>query len=95
VLPGGEPDAALSTALAHPGRIHLLLTDVVMPRLGAREAAFRLRAAQPDARVLCMSGYPDEAIGQQGALGPGMEFIQKPFTAAALLRKIRLALDAP
>jgi PAS domain S-box-containing protein len=94
VLPGASPEAALAAAEAHAGPIHLLLTDVVMPGMSGREVADRIKASRPTVKVMYMSGYTDEAIGHHGALEPGTHFMQKPFTADALLRKVREVLEA-
>jgi hypothetical protein len=94
VLPGASPEEALAAAEAHDGPIHLLLTDVVMPGMSGRQVADRIKASRPAVRVMYMSGYTDEAIGQHGALEPGTHFMQKPFTAGALLRKVREVLEA-
>ena len=94
VLLAGDGTAALEAARAHPGRIHLLLTDVVMPRMSGRELAERLTAAHPDVAVLFMSGYPDRAVVDHGILGPGATFLQKPVAPDALARKVRELMDA-
>ena len=85
---------ALAVSNAHPGDIHLLLTDVVMPGIGGRELARQLAARRPRARVLYLSGYSDDAIVSHGLLDPGTFFLQKPFTPQALTRKVREVLDA-
>jgi two-component system cell cycle sensor histidine kinase/response regulator CckA len=73
--------------------LHLVVTDVVMPRMSGRELVDRLRADRPSLRVLFMSGYTDDAIVQHGVLDAGVEFIQKPFAMRALSRKVREILD--
>ena len=73
--------------------IHLLVTDVVMPKIGGRELADRIAEICPEIKVLYMSGYTDNAIVHHGVLGEGMEFIQKPFTVEGLARKVREVLD--
>ena len=94
VLEAGGPDAALQSAPSHPGPIHLVLTDVVMPRMSGREMAARLKTLRPEIQVLYMSGYTDDAIGHHGVLSPGTHFLQKPFTPETLLRKVREVLVA-
>ena len=84
---------ALETARRHDGPIHLLLTDVVMPEIGGRDLARRLGEVRPEVPVLYMTGYSDEAVARQGVLDPGTALIQKPFTPAALARKVREVLD--
>ncbi len=85
---------ALELAGRHKGRIDLLMTDVIMPGMSGRELAQRLTALRPDTRVLYVSGYTEEAIGQHGVLEEGTEFLAKPFSRDALSRKLREILDA-
>jgi signal transduction histidine kinase len=94
VVSGDSAEAALLAAERHPGPIHLLLTDLVMPAIGGREAASRVRAARPGVRVLYMSGYATAAAGLHGPIGTGRAFLPKPFSLDTLLRKVREALDA-
>ena len=85
---------ALTVAAAHTGPIHLLLTDVVMPQLGGRELATRLTGARPATRVLFMSGYTDDEVVRAAAdEASGLNFLPKPFTPAALARKVRETLE--
>jgi len=79
----------------HRAPIHLLLTDVVMPGISGRELARRIVLKSPHTRVLYMSGYTDNVIADGGMLEPGLAFLQKPFTPAALALKVREVLDAP
>ena len=83
------------SALRHEGPIHLLLSDVVMPSLGGRELAARLLALHPGMKVLFQSGYTDDAVVRHGVLQERVHFVQKPYTPAALARKVREVLDAP
>jgi PAS domain S-box-containing protein len=92
-LEAGNGEEALRVAQAHPGPIHILLADVVMPQMGGKELAQQLQAARPDTRVLFASGYTGDAIVHGGMLGKGAAFLQKPFTTAALARKVREVLD--
>lgn len=83
---GGE---ALLVCEQHPATIHLLLTDVVLPKLSGRQLAERLEPMRPGLKVLFMSGYADEAIMQHGVLESAVAFLQKPITPAALTCKVR------
>jgi PAS domain S-box-containing protein len=84
---------AFLIAEEYKGLIHLLVTDVVMPKMGGRELADRIAEICPEIKVLYMSGYTDNAIVYHGVLEEGMEFIQKPFTVEGLARKVREVLD--
>jgi DNA-binding NtrC family response regulator len=72
---------------------NLLITDVVMPKLGGTALAERLRAAQPTLKVLFLSGYATDEDIQERILRDEFRFLQKPFTPRALARKVREALD--
>ena len=75
------------------GAIDLLLTDVVMPKLGGGELARRLAALRPGLRVLFMSGYTDGALAQHGVLAEGVALLEKPFSGEKLVRAVRDQLD--
>jgi PAS domain S-box-containing protein len=94
VLQRERPEDALALAASHGGAIDLVLTDVIMPNMSGRQMADALRAARPTIRVLFMSGYTDDAISHHGILEPGTHFLEKPFTADGLLRKVRAVLEA-
>ncbi len=95
VVDASNPDEALARAQAYRGSLHLMLTDVVLPHMSGPDLAASLARVLPEMRVLYMSGYAADAIGNHGVLEPGTFFIQKPFTADDLLRKLRAVLDAP
>ncbi len=93
VLSAADGEQALATYERHAGRIDLLLTDVVMPRMNGRLLAERLTKAGPALKILYMSGYTDDAILHHGVLDTGTQFLAKPFTEVDLTRKIRAVLD--
>jgi len=93
VLPAKDGEEAERICAEHAGDIHLLLTDVVLPKINGREVARRLTARRPRMRVLFMSGYTANAISHHGVLDPDVAFIQKPFEPAALMRKVREVMD--
>jgi two-component system cell cycle sensor histidine kinase/response regulator CckA len=93
VLEASDGDEALRTIEQAPNAIHLLITDLVMPRLGGSELAQRLRLHRPHVKVLYMSGYSDDTLLRQEGLPKGADFLQKPFTPDVLSCKVREVLD--
>jgi len=93
VLEAGNPENALAICAHYEGPVHLLLTDVVMPRMSGPVVAQKVTALRPGIKVLYMSGYTDDAIVHHGVLSEGMPFIQKPFSPVSLRQKIREVLD--
>jgi DNA-binding NtrC family response regulator len=79
----------------HVGEIHLLLTDIVMPQMSGPELLALVAPLRPDMKILCMSGYTDDAVVRHGVLSAEIAFIQKPFTPGTLARKVRAVLDGP
>jgi len=94
VAAAGNGADALDIARTYPGRIDLIITDVVMPGMSGREVATRFLRERPAARELYMSGYTDDSVVQQGVIEQSVAFIQKPFRPSTLLQKIREVLDA-
>jgi two-component system, cell cycle sensor histidine kinase and response regulator CckA len=92
VLEASQGDEALQICEQHPGPLHLLVTDMVMPGVGGRELVERVRTLRPETKVLFISGYLDGAIVQQDTVLANTPFLQKPFTPAALARKVRAIL---
>jgi len=86
-------DDALLACETRKSPIHLMLTDIVMPGMSGSELARLLKPLYPEIRILYMSGYTDNAIVRHGALGKGVNYIQKPFTMEGLARKVREVLD--
>jgi CheY-like chemotaxis protein len=73
--------------------LHLLLTDVVLPKLSGRAAAERIRVLHPRVKILYMSGYTDDEVSRQGVLEEGIVLLQKPFTPDELTRRVGEVLD--
>src|ERR1017187_2386058 len=93
VLTAGAGDEALLISAQHAGIIHLLLTDVVMPRMSGKALAQAFLKTRPTTKVLYMSGYADNAFVHHGVVDEGTNFIGKPFTATDIAHKIRSVLD--
>jgi len=84
---------ALRIGEEHGGKIHLMITDVVMPKMGGKEVADRLQPLHPQMKVIYMSGYTDNSIAHHGILAPELNFLEKPFSPEILARKVREVLD--
>jgi CheY-like chemotaxis protein len=95
VLVAAHGEEALAVAARHAGVIHMLVTDVVMPGMSGGELASRFQAERPDARVLYISGYSDDAIVRAGVSRADSAFLQKPFSYEAFAAKVREVLDRP
>jgi PAS domain S-box-containing protein len=95
VLEASSGFEALRVSAGHGGRLHVMLTDVVMPGMSGRELAERLAPVRPGMKVLYMSGHTDDAIFHHGVTQAGTGFLQKPFTPDALERRIRELLEQP
>lgn len=94
VLSAGDTREALRLARAHIERLHLLLTDVVMPHMSGRQLAEELRAIRPDVKILFMSAYGIQTVQDYLILlAPGEPFLVKPFTSAELESQVRAALE--
>ena len=92
VQAANTPEEAIRLAEVQPQRIDLLISDVVMPGMNGRDLARQILDRHPEAKVLFISGYPAEIIARDGILNPGVQFIPKPFSKAALAFKIREVL---
>jgi CheY-like chemotaxis protein len=92
VLEAETPESAVRLARDHGGVIDLLITDIVMPRINGLELAKTIQGLRPNAKVLFMSGYTDNRVNSSWVLDPNAPFLLKPFTAAALMEKVREAL---
>ncbi|HYK39107.1 MAG TPA: ATP-binding protein, partial [Candidatus Eremiobacteraceae bacterium] len=95
VLEAANGEDALRLARAHEGEIDLLLTDVVMPKLGGKLLVDELLQFRPKTRVLFMSGYPNDGILQAGILTERVPLLEKPFTREILAERVRQMLDEP
>jgi two-component system, cell cycle sensor histidine kinase and response regulator CckA len=89
VLQAGQGQEALDLLRNYSKRIHLMITDLVMPQMGGRELAHALAPEHPEIKVLYISGYPDDAIRQDEISSSSLAFISKPFGPDALLQKVR------
>ncbi|HEY6337650.1 MAG TPA: PAS domain S-box protein [Candidatus Sulfotelmatobacter sp.] len=95
VLTAQNPEEGLALCRAHQNQIHLLVTDVVMPKMNGRQLAEEVTRIRPSIRLLFVSGYTSNAIVHYGVLDAGLWFLPKPFALSALIAKVREVLDAP
>jgi CheY-like chemotaxis protein len=93
VITAADGPEGLDIARGHPGEIHLLVTDVVMPHMLGKEVAEKMRAIKPDIEVLYMSGYARPVLASQGRLDPNVALVEKPFSEADLLAKAGQVLN--
>ena len=95
VMDAANGDDALQVCRSLPAPIDLMITDIVMPGMTGPEVAGQLAVLSPGTKVLYISGYPEDLIAHQGVLDPGVAYLSKPFTAAALAEKVRDVLNKP
>ena len=95
VVEARGPVQALAIIERNSPPVHLLLTDLVEPHMGAEELVNRLSTAQPESKVIYISGYADDATVRHSASSAGVPFLQKPLTPETLARKVREVLDPP
>jgi CheY-like chemotaxis protein len=93
VLTAGDGYEALETLERHAGDVQLLITDLIMPKMSGRELAARVTASRPEIRVLYSSGYAADAMGEEGVLGEGINFLAKPYRPSTLADAVREVLD--
>ncbi|MDY6853244.1 MAG: response regulator [Thermodesulfobacteriota bacterium] len=94
VITAGTPEEAILLSKKTPFKIHLLLTDIVMPSMNGKDLYERIKAFRPEIQVLYMSGYTYDVIAHRGVLAEGAHFVQKPFTLDGLVGKVREVLDS-
>jgi two-component system cell cycle sensor histidine kinase/response regulator CckA len=94
VLAAASAAEAIQISENHPGPIHLMVSDVILPGINGVQLALRLRALRPEMQVLYVSGYTDNSIVQHRVLEPGLAFLQKPFSSKNLARKVAEVLAA-
>jgi two-component system cell cycle sensor histidine kinase/response regulator CckA len=93
VIEARNAGEALLCSEKYSGTIHLLLSDVVMPRMSGPQLAKRLASARPHMKVLCMSGYTDDSIVRHGVIDAHFAYIQKPITPHSLTTRVREVLE--
>ncbi len=92
MLVADDPAKALALAAQHPGEIHLLITDVIMPNMSGSDLAKRLLEQRPSIQCLFISGFTADVIAQEGILEAGVHFLSKPFSRDVIAQKVREVL---
>ena len=92
VLEASDGTEALAVAARHPGKLHLLVTDVVMPGMNGKQLSERLTELNPTLEVIFVSGYTADVIADRGVLDPSVAFLHKPFSPEELATKVRSVL---
>ena len=93
VLQAADGNQALAIAEGHSGKIHVLLTDVVLPGMNGRQLADRFRSVRPDTKVIYTSGYTQDLIADRGVLHRDVNYVPKPYTADQITAKVRAAIE--
>ena len=93
MLEAASAEQAIRSAEEYVARIHLLLTDVIMPGMSGRQLAEKILQKDPNTKILYMTGYTDDMVVQHKVLEPGVQLLQKPFTRTELAGKVRATLD--
>jgi signal transduction histidine kinase/CheY-like chemotaxis protein len=93
VLPAADGQEAIDIARSHEGDIHLLVTDVMLPKMLGKEVAEQIQRIVPEIKVLFMSGYAQPVLASQGRLEPNVTLLEKPFSEAELIAKVTQVLN--
>ncbi|MFH1136924.1 MAG: ATP-binding protein [Pseudomonadota bacterium] len=93
ILQAADGDEAVDVMKNHPDPIHLVLTDVIMPKTSGREVSEKVAELRPGAKVIFMSGYIDDTVFRHGVIEKGANFIEKPLSPETLAQKVRAVLD--
>ncbi|MCC6428170.1 MAG: PAS domain-containing protein [Phycisphaerales bacterium] len=94
ILEADNAQRALEFIRSHSSRIHLIVTDVIMPGMSGKQLAEAAQTARPETRILYTSGYTDNVVVHHAILDDGVNFLQKPYTPILLAAKVREVLDA-
>lgn len=95
ILPAQDASDALRQAELYPGKIEALVTDVVLPGVSGRDLAESITATRPDIKVLFLSGYTDDIIGNYALINKAARFLKKPYTPAMLISEVQQMLFSP